>query len=169
MFAGAHLWTDTSWYQTGSPSLSSGKFGGRGSFLQFQQISKSPFVSVSLRFFHSDASENQQFQTLCLSLRLTGKKARQTSCYILICVTRLICLSCSRCKIRHRCQLPQNIRRVLLLFANAFNVSTKFHLPGKSHNKCGESGAVLTLIQKVSVSKLLRQHRAVNVIHNLRH
>lgn len=57
-FAGEHSWTNTSWYQTGSPSLSSGKFGGRGSFLHLQQISKSLFVSVSLQVFHSDASED---------------------------------------------------------------------------------------------------------------
>lgn len=76
MFAGAHSRTNTSWYQTGSPSLSSGKFGGRGRLLQLQRISKSPFVSVSLRVFHSDASENQQHQTLRRSLRLPGKKRK---------------------------------------------------------------------------------------------
>lgn len=75
----AAAWTTRHRIRQPLRQLSGGKFAGRGGFLQLQQISKNPFVSVNLGVFHSDGSENQQHQTQQRSFHLTGDKGRQTN------------------------------------------------------------------------------------------
>lgn len=147
VFAGAHSRTNPSRYQTGSPSLSSGKFGGRGTLLQLQQISKSPFVSVSLRVFHSDASENQQHPTLRRSLRLPGKKERQMAVTFSTASRGSSVFSNTGVKLDASYLSPSD---EFYYPSSHLNLSPNYIFCVDRRTKCGWTGAVLTSKSKCS-------------------
>lgn len=85
VFVGAHVQTNTSLYQKGAPSMSSGKFWRESSFLELHEISKALLCLVSLTVFHIDGTQNQHPQDITgfLFVFLTVKKdKKKQSCSI---------------------------------------------------------------------------------------